>query len=116
MRDLLLHASGFLAMLVGTVHGVLGETKVFARTTIEPPRMRRLLRAIWQCSAAAWIGGGLLIFVSPWLNPHDARRWIVFTFAAIYAVGIAGNAWVFRGRHYGWVLLGAVVALSLAGL
>lgn len=30
-------------------------------------------------------------------------------------VGV-GNAWVFRGRHYGWMLLGAVVALSLAGM
>ena len=116
MRDLLLQASGLLAMLVGAVHGVLGETKVFARTTIEPPRMRLLLRGIWQCSTAAWIGGGLLIFVAPWLHAGDARRWIVLTFAAIYAVGIVGNAWVFRGRHYGWMLLGAVVALARAGM
>ena len=48
--------------------------------------------------------------------PPAARRWIVLVFAAIYASGIVGNAWVFRGRHYGWMLLSAVVALSLAGL
>ena len=115
MHDHLLQAAGCLGVLVGAVHGILGETKVFARATIEPPRLRLLLRIVWQAGAVAWMGGGVLIAASPWLGP-DARRWIVLTFAAIYAVGILGNAYVFRGRHYGWMLLSAVVALSLAGM
>ena len=115
VHDILLLMAGTLAIVVGAWHGVLGETKVFARATIEPPRVRLLLRAIWQCSAVAWIGGGLLLAAAPWFRV-DARHWIVLVFAAIYAVGILGNAWVFRCRHYGWVLLSTVVALSLAGL
>ncbi len=115
LQDFLLVAAGGLAIVVGAIHGILGETHVFRRATIKPPRLRLLLRAIWQCSAIAWMGGGVLLLVAPRLET-DARHWIVLSFAAIYAVGIIGNAWVFRGRHPGWLLLSAVVALSLAGM
>jgi hypothetical protein len=40
MRDLLLQCSGIAAIAVAQIHGVLGENKVFARATIEPPRLR----------------------------------------------------------------------------
>ena len=36
MRDLLLQCSGLAAIAVALIHGVLGETKVFARATITP--------------------------------------------------------------------------------
>src|SRR5258706_13705139 len=40
MRDLLLQGAGVVAILVSIAHGVLGETHVFARATVEPPRLR----------------------------------------------------------------------------
>ena len=40
MRDVLLQCSGLAAIAVALIHGVLGETKVFARATIEPPSPR----------------------------------------------------------------------------
>ena len=46
MRDLLLQCSGLAAIAAALVHGVLGETKVFARATIEPPRLRKLIRLV----------------------------------------------------------------------
>jgi hypothetical protein len=57
MRDLLLQVAGLAAIAVALIHGVLGETKVFARATIEPPRLRTLIRrcgrpARWRGSAA----------------------------------------------------------------
>ena len=36
MRDLILQCAGVAAIAVALIHGVLGETKVFARATIEP--------------------------------------------------------------------------------
>ena len=48
MRDILLQCSGVAAIAVALIHGVLGETKVFARATIEPPRLRTLIRLVWQ--------------------------------------------------------------------
>ena len=40
MRDLLLQISGVAAIAAALIHGVLGETKVMSRATIEPPRLR----------------------------------------------------------------------------
>ncbi len=37
MRDILLQISGIAAIGVALLHGVLGETRVFVRATIEPP-------------------------------------------------------------------------------
>src|ERR1700704_7154660 len=65
MRDLLLQCPGIAAIAVALIHGVLGETKVFARATIEPPRLRKLIRLVWQAGTVAWIGGGGLLSAAP---------------------------------------------------
>ena len=36
MRDLILQCAGVAGIAVALIHGALGETKVFARATIEP--------------------------------------------------------------------------------
>ena len=48
MRDLLLQCSGVADHRVALIHGILGETKVFARARIEPERLRTLIRLVWQ--------------------------------------------------------------------
>jgi hypothetical protein len=96
MRDLLLQCSGLAAIAVALIHGVLGETRVLARATIEPARLRTLIRLVWQAGTVAWIGGGVLLLAAPWM-------------AAL------ANAWATRGRHFGWMALSAVVALAVAG-
>jgi hypothetical protein len=115
MRDLLLQISGVAAIAVALIHGVLGETKVFARATIEPPRLRTLIRLVWQASTAAWIAGGVLLIAAPWLGSEPARHWIIVTMAAMFGFCAIGNAWAMRGRHIGWVALSAVIGLALAG-
>jgi hypothetical protein len=115
MRDLLLQCSGIAAVAVALVHGVLGETKVFARATIEPPRLRNLIRLCWQVGTVGWLCGGLLLIAAPSMASEPARHWIIVTVAAMYGFGIVGNAWIFRGRHFGWMALSAVVALAVAG-
>jgi hypothetical protein len=115
MRDLLLQCSGIAAIAVALIHGVLGETRVFARATIEPPRLRNLIRLCWQIGTVGWLCGGVLLIVAPSMASESARHWIVATVVVMYGFGIAGNAWVFRGRHFGWMALSAVVALAAAG-
>jgi hypothetical protein len=115
MHDLSLQAAGLAAIAVALIHGVLGETKVFARATIEPPRLRTLIRLVWQAGTVAWIGGGVLLIAAPWMASEPARHWIVATTACVFAFGAAANAWAMRGRHFGWVALSAVVALAVAG-
>src|ERR1700692_3899172 len=115
MRDLLLQCSGFAAIAVALIHGVLGETRVFARATIQPARLRTLIRLVWQAGTVAWIGGGVLLIAAPSMGSESARHWIVATIIAVYAFAAAANAWWSRGRGFGWKALGAVVVLAAAG-
>jgi hypothetical protein len=115
MRDLLLQCSGLAAIAAALVHGILGETKIFPRANIEPPRLRTLIRIVWQAGTVAWIGGGVLLIAAPSMASEPARHWIVATLALVFAFAALGNAWATRGRHFGWAVLSAVVALAIAG-
>ncbi len=115
MRDILLQIAGFGALAVAVAHGVLIETKLFARVRIEPPRARTMLRGICQISTVAWAAGGVLLIATPYVAAPAARPWIVGAMCASYVFGAAGNAIASRGRHFGWMLMSAVVALALAG-
>jgi hypothetical protein len=114
MRDLLLQCAGVAGIAVSLIHGVLGETKVFAKATIQPESLRTLIRLVWQAGTVAWIGGAVLLIAAPSLGSESARHWIVITVIAIYAFAAAANAWWSRGRGVGWKALTAVVAVPVA--
>lgn len=115
MRDLLLHGSGAAAIVIALIHGMLGETKVFARASIDPPRLRTLIRLVWQAGTVAWIGGGVLLIAAPWMESNPARHWIIITLAIVFGFAALANAWATRGRHFGWVGMSAVAVLAVAG-
>lgn len=115
MRDFLLQTAGVVAILVSIAHGVLGETKVFARGTVEPPRLRMLLRLVWQAGTVAWIAGGVLLFAAPWMGSDAARHWIVATLAVVFGFAAIANAMATRTVHVGWIGMSAVVVLAVAG-
>jgi len=116
MRNLALEAAGGLAIAVALLHGLIGELKVFARTRIEPPRARTLLRLIWQASTIDWIGLGVLLIAAPSLGTPHAREWVVSVAVVVYAYGALGNALATRSLHAGWILMTCVIGLALAGL
>jgi hypothetical protein len=74
MHDTLLWAAGIAAIIVAAIHGVLGETRVFSRATIEPPRLRTLIRICWQIGTVGWICGGVLLVAAPSLASVPARH------------------------------------------
>ena len=115
MRDLLLQGAGVIAILVSIAHGVIGETYVFARATVEPPRLRTLLRLVWQAGTLAWIAGGVLLVAAPWMGSDVARHWIIATLAIVFGFAAVANALATRTVHVGWIGMSAVVALSVAG-
>jgi hypothetical protein len=115
MRDVLLQCSGVLAIIVAVIHGVLTETKVFPRVTIEPARLRTLFRLVWQIPTVAWIACGVLLIAAPSMASDTARHWMVVMFALLFAFSALGNAWGTRGEHFGWMMLSAVAALAVAG-
>lgn len=115
MRDLLLQVAGVATIVVALIHGILGETRVFARARIEPERLRTLIRLVWQTSTVAWIGGGILLIGTPWMASEPARHWIVVTLVGVFGFAAFVNAWATRGRHFGWMALAAVVTMTIAG-
>jgi hypothetical protein len=115
MRDLFLQAAGIAAIAVALIHGILGEVRVFARATIEPARLRTLIRACWQIGTVAWICGGVLLIATPSVASAPARHWIIITMSVMYGFGMIGNFWVLRGRHFGWAALGTVITMAIIG-
>src|SRR5262245_62811701 len=115
MRDLALQAAGGLAILAAVIHGVLGETRVFAVARIEPARLRLLIRLVWQLSALAWACVGILLIAAPTMGSQVARDWIVAMAVVVYGFAALANAWATRGRFFGWVLLAAICVLALVG-
>ena len=115
MRDILLQCAGVLAIAAAVTHGILTETKIFPRVTIEPQRLRTLFRMVWQIPTVAWIAGGVLLIAVPSIASDAARHWIVAAFACVFAFSALGNALGTRGKHFGWMVLSAVTALAVAG-
>lgn len=115
MRDILLQVSGAAAIAAALIHGVLSETKVFPRVTIEPERLRMLFRFVWQVPTVAWIVGGVLLIAAPSMASDAARHCIVVTLAILFAFSAVGNAVGTRGKHFGWMVLGTVAAMAVAG-
>ena len=116
MRDLLVQLAGILALAASIVHGVLGETKVFVRARIEPERVRRLVRVVWQCSTVAWMSLAILLIATPRLGSEAARNWIIAMSIVTYGFIAIANAWATRGRNFGWVAMIIVVGLAAIGL
>jgi len=116
MRDLAVQSAGLLAFAAAILHGVIGETKVFPRVRIEPERLRRLMRLVWQGMTVAWMSLAILLIAAPALGSEAARIWIIAVSIAAFGFGAIGNAWATRGRFFGWVLLVIVVGLAAMGL
>jgi hypothetical protein len=95
---------------------VLGETKVFAKATIQPESLRTLIRLVWQAGTAAWIGAGVLLIAAPDARlgkraaldrPYRDRDLRLRLCRKRLVVGAV--------RGFGWKALGVVVALAAAG-
>src|SRR5262245_17358988 len=76
-----------LGLALAFVHGLLGETQVFARARIEPERLGRLIRGVWHCSAVAWAGVAVLLIVAPWMGSQMARY---SALAIVVGLAVAG--------------------------
>ena len=115
MRDILLQCAGFVAVAAALTHGVLSETRVFPRVSIEPQRLRTLFRLVFQLPTVDWICCGALLIAAPSMASEPARHWIVVTVVVVFVFSALANALGTRGKHFGWTVLGAAAVLAAAG-
>jgi len=115
MRDLLLQFSGLVAMAAALAHGVLSETRMFPRVSIEPQRLRTLFRLVFQLPTVDWLCFGALLMAAPSMASEAARHWIVVIVVVAFASSALANALGTQGKHFGWIVLGAAAILAAAG-
>src|SRR4051812_50097736 len=97
MRDIILMCAGVAGIAVSIIHGVLGETKVFARASIQPESLRTLIRLVWQAGTVAWVGGAGLLIAAPPFGSESARHRIGATGVAVNAFACAAHPRGARG-------------------
>ena len=117
MRDLLLQCAGVVAIArQRRSMACSARPRCLPRATIEPPRLRTLMRLVWQAGTVAWIAGGVLLIAAPWMGSDAARHWIIVTFAVVFALRRVRQR---AGRRAAVISAGsrmsAVVALAVAG-
>ena len=106
-------AAGLIGVGVSVAHGAILHRMVSATRLASAgfaPALQRLIPLLLQFSTLCWLGGGVALIASPTFAP-DARLATALLVGSWYAFGALGNLWGTRGRHPGWVLLAAAVAL-----
>ena len=110
--------AGVIGSGTAVVHGVLTqrlmvrpiETALAANGRIAGP-IRRLVPLLLHMSTVLWCLGGLALIAAALWAGEDLRLWTGLFVGSLYLYGAIGNFWGTRGRHPGWMLLGAAVAL-----
>jgi hypothetical protein len=116
VREALLPLAGCLGVGVAVAHGYLGEKRLIAPLEIPGRQAKGFIRAIWQLSAATWILCSLIIALSPWFVPDNQRMVVVVIVSLPMLYGLVVNAWISRGRHFGWKLLSLVLGMTAVGI
>ena len=120
MQPVLVTAAA-LAIATGIVHSLLGERLIFRHLRAgsfvpllpAPPLPSRHVQILWAtwhlASVLAWALAGLLFQISQ--GPVSARS-VLWASAFAFLAGSLLVLLATRGRHPGWVALGAVGILS----
>ena len=112
----LLVGGGLGLIAAAIAHGYLGQTRLIASATFQSRQAKEIVLAIWHFSSASWAACGAIIAASPWLF-DDASRKTAVMFACLPVVyGVVGNAWITRGRHFGWKVFAAAITLAMLGV
>jgi hypothetical protein len=118
-----LATAGVIGSTVAVVHGILTQrlmVRPFERLALADGRIgapvRRLVPLLLHMSTVAWFAGGLaLIAAATWFG-RDLRLATGLFVGGLYLYGALGNLWGTRGRHPGWMLMAAALALIAYGL
>ena len=120
----LLTTAAVLAIATGVVHSLLGERLIFRhlrRSSLvpslpAPPLQARNVRILWAtwhlASVFAWALAGLLWQLAREPGAALSARLVLSASAAAFVLGSLLVLVSTRGRHPGWVALGAVGVLS----
>jgi hypothetical protein len=121
LQDWALVSAGLIGAGVAIVHGLLVQRFVVrpyadgadARAT---PVARRLMPPLIQFSTFNWFASGAALIAAAFVMGPEARLATGFLAGSSFLFGAVANLWATRGRHPGWVLYAAALALIAYGL
>lgn len=111
--SILLLPIGIACVAAALYHGYLGQTRLIGPTVFANRQAKELVAMIWQFSTATWAFCGVVIAVSPWLFAGGNRLSAIVCACLPIMWGVIDNAWVTRGRHFGWKVFAAIVAAAV---
>lgn len=122
-NDLALVAAGALGMLTAGVHGIAMQRHIVVplkgllKAGVELRGAgKRLVVPLLHVSTLAWFVGGALLIWAGLRAQHETQVIISATVGTLYLQAAVVNAWATRGRHPGWMVMAAAVALIVASL
>ena len=114
-HDLALAIAGVIGSAVAIVHGVLTQRLILrplqAAATKLPRSIGLLTLALLQFSTFNWFIGGLALVAAAFAFGPEGRLAIGLIVGSSYLYGAVGNFIATRGRHPGWLLSAAALAL-----
>ncbi len=123
-----LMAAGLCGLLIGIVHSVMGEQRIFRHLredgivpTLAEPLMRgyqlQIVWASWHLVSCFGLGVAALLFVAARPDvPPQLRTLMVVWSIGVLLLAAALVAFATHGRHMAWLALLLTSAIAAAGL
>lgn len=121
-------SAGFCALLIGAVHSVMGERRIFRHLrqggivpALAEPLMRRyqlsIVWASWHLVTCFGLGTAAMLFVAARPDtPLPLRNLLAYSTVGIMQLAAVLVAAATRGRHLAWLALSLTSAMALAGM
>lgn len=119
LHHLALALAGVIGSGTSVIHGVLTQrlmVRPIASDAGLSSQMKQLVAALLQFSTYNWLLGGLALIAVAFWGDASARMAVGLLVGSSYLFGAVCNCWATRGRHPGWMLMAAAVALIAFGL
>ena len=118
MQHVALALAGLIGGATAIVHGIVTQ-----RLMVEPidrrlteaagvsTTIRRIVPPLLHYSTYSWLVGGLALLIAATIAAAEARMAIGLLVGSMYFYAAVANLSATRGRHPGWMLMAAAVAL-----
>jgi len=118
MQHVALALAGLIGAATAIVHGFLTQrlmVRPIDRRLTEAAgvstTIRRIVPLLLHYSTYSWLVGGIALLIAATIAGAEARIAISLLVGSMYFYAAVANLWATRGRHPGWMLMAAAVAL-----
>lgn len=123
MQHVALTLAGLIGGATAIFHGIVTDrlmVKPIGRRLADAAgvsmTIRRIVPPLLQCSSFSWLVGGIALVIAANVAGAETRLWISLLVGSMFAYAAVANAWATRGRHPGWMLMAAAVALIVVDI